>query len=247
MSAPAIGIRPRLLPAVTARVDPSHPLAQGLIGVMVPEHRCDMVSGRPMASVGASVGRVATGWGPAGEQTANSVPAYYMQLAATYPTSLSCLVVGWKRSGTSARCGVAVLSDQANSSEAGTGGFSIGYGNTPNGWDSSSGNNGDNYIFLHHSTAWRNTFMIIPDGYVTLGATTANGTSVTPYVNGLTSTAQTVGAPSGPLYATIGTSPSSRSAGADRFGTVALLVWNRVLTIADFGSLHADPFQMFRQ
>lgn len=193
---------------------------------------------------------VSSAFGQAGEQTANGASGYFLRVSPTYPTNLSCVIVGHKRGGTSSRCGLAVFSNFDNSSESGTGGFSVGYGSGAAGWDTSS-SNGDALFVLHHSTAWRafnsGSFQV-PDGPVVIGIANTGGTSALGYVNGVAaSAAVTTGAASGALYATIGTSVTgTRGAGAGRFATAAMMIWDRVLSAREMAEITADPFQMFR-
>ena len=248
MSAPAIGLRSRVLPSPNAHVDNTTPLGVGMIAALVPAHGIEMVSGRQLAR-GASTSLRATAWGVAAEQTAVSTPAYVVDVGA-YPAQMSFVVVAHKLSGTSARQGLAVFNNSGSGAETGTQGFSVGISGSPNGWDSSFGTIGNTLTFLHHGVAWRPSTLAVPDGPVVVGGVrNTAGTSLVPYVNGVGDSAITLGTtPTGTLTVTAGTSSSSnRDSAAGRCPVVAVLVWNRGLSAGEMAAVAADPFQMFRQ
>jgi hypothetical protein len=248
MSAPAIGLRSRVLPSPSAHIDTTSPYGVGMIAALVPAYGLEMVSGRTLVR-GSAIAYRPTAWGASGEQTANSTPGWYVDVGA-YPARMSYVIVAHKLSGTSTRQGLALFNNASAGSESGTQGFACGFsGSSGNGFDSAVGSNGDTYSLLHIGTAWRFSTLSVPDGPVVIGGVrNTAGTTLVPYVNGVAGTGVTLGtAPTGTLTVTAGTSTVTRSSAANVCATAAILVWDRELSAREMADLAADPFQMFRQ
>lgn len=254
MSAPAIGLRPRTLPPATATLDPSHPLAAGMLAAMAPAHAADLVGRRRLTVASAGTSTRPTPWGMGGQPTADGVPAYRLDVGP-YPERMTVLLVAHKLGAN--KHGLIVINEtsQYNTAEdSGTGGFSLGYCTGANsvGWTTANG--GGNALFSQrHGSGfqgWNLGGFTIPDGPVTIGATRdTGGTALRGYINGVASSGTNpLGAtPTGRLTAMIGTPASGGYAsGADRCPVAMLLIWDRVLSARELLDLHADPFQMFR-
>lgn len=229
-----IGRRPRFAPPPHARIDWSHPLAQGLTGLIVPcgGRPVELVRGLSPSSTASTVSVAATELGPA-INLANASPAYVRYGAdGGYDftaKAVTCVLVA-KRDATRAdiRCGV--------------------YGVNVN----------DKRIVvaLTQSTgnvtgvAKTSTATTVPAdvtgvaaGKFTAMAVTWDGATVRTHAVGSTSTSS---ANSGnPLSASTGRFGIGDTNAFTQGGVVAIGgMWSRVLTTADLIELQNDPFQM---
>jgi hypothetical protein len=244
MSAPAIGLRPSWLSlSGGTTVDRQAPLASGIIGALVPALRRDLVTGQPLAL--AAAGQRETPLGMAGEPTAVSTPSFMVSLGS-FPARMSFVAVCFKLSGTSQAMGLASFNN--NQATEATGGFGVGYGSGASPFDGTSGLAGNTYAVIQHGVAWRTSTLTIPDGVVTVGGTRdTGGTALVPYVNGVGAASLTLSStPTGSLWAIIGTGNVQRMAGAGRCPTVALFVWDRVLSADEMQRMNADPLQLLK-
>lgn len=218
MPAPAIGLRPRVTPPATARVDWSHPLAQGLLFAFSPAHEVDWSGQTTFTRVGGSTSIAGTAFGvgrvsDAAAGTGWSCPAsrFPSQAGGTIFAATSAAVTAtsflWDSQG-----------DRFTFYTLGTSGHFL--ANTA---DVDTG--------------------VIPQGHRTI-AQSCDGTTMTGFYDGnrVVSTALTPGTRTGLGYLLTPYTGSSNWRGA----VAVFLGWSRALSAANHAALHANPFCFLR-
>ncbi len=245
MSAPAIGLRSRWAPPASAVLDRTHPLAHGLIHCIRPigPKVVDLITGRDLtvdstAASGAS--RLGRALRSAGAATGAYLP---LTSAPTYPLSMT-----WVGDV-----------DLSSASSGGSGIFMYSWG-TSSGWSTDTspfalgidyGGSGALGVNRVNGSTYVGGLSGGSPGFIS-GAITFTNENVSQflYVNGsvVGSGSNVTSNPTSTNFSGLGFQRHSNTSGRVQAASGVLgLVHNRILSAADVASLHADPFQIFRQ
>lgn len=220
MAAPAIGVRPRVVPPSTAKVDWSHPLAQGLLFAFSTAHEVDWSGLTTFTRLGGGTTQRATGVGAGVVANSTSVRTGWSVPAACFPS---------QQRGTM----FAVTSGPAAASN-----FL---------WDSEGDRfafyllNASAHFLASGSDIDGGTY---PTGHNTVGQS-CDGSTMTGYLNGnrYVSSAYTPGTRTGLGYVM----DRNTGTGFNWSSPVSVFIgWSRALTAQEHAQIHANPFCFLR-